>query len=144
MKKIIILTNGKQYFADSFEEIVKMFFGSDYYNKSFNEQYKIRYQKALGISIKDDLDLVDTRVGKLGGNGEILSPEYNFSKAFIIDNEKTFIISLCKFEDVIIMEEKDSHEFNVDGVMKFTGDNNYSVINKYCDKLLLLNLKKML
>lgn len=82
--------------------------------------------------------------GKLGGNGEIVSREYNFSKAFIIDNEKTFIISLCKFEDVIIMEEKESKIFNVDGVMEFTGDNNYSVINKYCDRLLLLNLKKML
>lgn len=65
MKKIIILTNGKQYFADTLEEIVKMFFGSDYYDKSFNEKYKIRYQKALGISIKDELDLVDTRVRKI-------------------------------------------------------------------------------
>lgn len=144
MQKIIILSGGKQYFAETFEDVIKMFFGEDYFSKSFNEQYKIRYQKGLGISIKDDLDLVDTRVGKLGGNGEIISKEYNFSKAFIIDNEKTFIISLCKFEDVIIMEEKNSHEFNVDEIMKFTGDNNYSVINKYCDELLLLNFKKML
>lgn len=144
MENIIILSGGKQYFANSFEEVVKMFFGKDYFSKSFEEKYKIRYQKGLGISIKDGLDLVDTRVGKLGGSGKIVSKEYNFSKSFIIDNEKTFIISLCKFEDVIIMEEKNSHEFNVDSLMKYTGDNNYSVINKYCNELLLLNLKKML
>lgn len=74
----------------------------------------------------------------------MVSRDYNFSKSFIIDNEKTFILSLCKFEDVMILEEKNSKVFNTDGVTTFQGKDNYSVINKFCDELLLLNLKKML
>lgn len=64
MKKIIVINNGKEYYADNFEELEKLFFGLDYPQKSFNEKYKIRYEKALGISKKDELDLVDTRVRK--------------------------------------------------------------------------------
>ena len=144
MKKIIIINNGKEYYADNFEELMQLFFGLDYPQKNFNEKYKVRYDKALAISIKDELDLVDTRVGKLSENGEIVSKEYNFSKSFIIDNEITFMLSLCKFENVMILEERNSSVFNREGVTQFQGEDNYSVINKFCDELLLLNLKKML
>ena len=144
MDKIIVLNDGKEYFANSFEEVISLFFGADYMQKDFNEKYKTRYQKGLIISMKDGLDLVDTRVGKLDSNAQVVSPKYDFSKAFIIDNEITYILSLCKFEDVVLMEEKESNIFNVDGLVEFKDNDNYSIINKYCDEMLLLNLKKML
>ncbi len=122
---------------------MKLFFEERFEKLSFNEKFKIRYQKGLGIAIKNGIELVDTRVGLLGGNGEVKSKEFDFEKAFIIDNEITFILSLCKFENVLIMEKRDSNIFNISGVAKIEDEeNNYIVINKIVDKLLLLNMKK--
>lgn len=142
MENIILVYESKKYFFNTYEEIIELFFGKNYDKLSFNEKFKIRYQKALGICIKNNIELVDTRVGKLGGNGEILSKEFDFEKAFIIDNEKTYILSMCKFENILILENKESKIFNIPGVAKIDDeDNNYIVINKLVDRLLLLNMK---
>lgn len=65
MDKIIIINNENKYFANSLDEVITLFFGKEYLSKSFNEKYKIRYEKALGIAISKKLDLVDTRVRKI-------------------------------------------------------------------------------
>lgn len=142
MENIILIYESKKYFFNEFEEIIELFFGKDYSGLSFNEKFKIRYKKALGVCIKNNIELVDTRVGLLGGNGEIISKQYDFEKAFIIDNEKTYILSMCKFENILILENKESYIFNIPGVAKIKDEeDNYIVINKLIDKLLLLNMK---
>lgn len=142
MENLILTYNLKNYYLNTFDEIIDLFLGKEYKDLSFNEKFKIRYQRALGFSVKNELELVDTRVGKLGGNGEILSKEFNFEKAFIIDNEKTFILSMCKFENILLLENVESNIFNIEGVHEVNDiEDNYVVINKVVDKLLLLNMK---
>lgn len=142
MENLILIYDSKKYYLNSFDEIIELFFEKEYSKLSFNEKFKIRYQRALGICLKNDIELVDTRVGLLGGNGEIKSKEYDFSKAFIIDNEKTYILSMCKFENILLLENKESNIFNIPGVASIKEEeDNYIVINKIVDKLLLLNMK---
>ncbi len=142
MENLILIYESKKYFFNTFEEIVEVFFGKQYESLSFNEKFKIRYQKALGFCMKNNIELVDTRVGHLGGNGEILSKEFDFEKAFIIDNEKTYILSMCKFENILLLENKASKIFNIEGVAEVEDiEDNYIVVNKIIDKLLLLNMK---
>lgn len=138
---LIVIYNEKKYFLNSFDDIVQLFFGDDYLNLSFDEKFKIRYQKAFGFTIKNNLELVDTRIGLLGSNGQLKSKEYDFSKAFIIDNEKTFILSMCKFDTLLLLENLNSNIFYIPGIGKIENNDNYIVINKIVNELMLLNLK---
>lgn len=146
MKDLIIIDNSNEYQIENYDELIKYFFGEDYKDLSFNEKYKIRFDKAYGFTIKNNLELVDTRVGVINGEAEVISRKYDFSKAFIIDNEITFIMSLCKFEKILILEKIDSKEkvFIIDELIQDAEktDENYVVINKFIDRLLLLNMKK--
>ena len=71
--KIIIIEKNKKYFIRNISELFEYFFGEEYNNLSFNEKYKIRFEKAYGFVIKNNLELVDTRVGKLNGDAEVIS-----------------------------------------------------------------------
>lgn len=146
MENIIIIENSKKYFIKDKTELFEYFFGKDYNKLSFNEKYKIRFEKAYGFVIKNDLELVDTRVGVLSGEAEVIAKRYDFSKAFIIDNEITFILSLCKFEQILLLEKLNNKDkiFVIDDILnlKENLENGYVIVNKFIDKLLLLNLKK--
>lgn len=148
MENLIIIDKSKKYFINDINELYDYFFGAEYKNLSFNEKYKIRFEKAYGFVIKNNLELVDTRVGVLNGDSEVISLKYNFSKAFMIDNEITFILSLCKFEEILILEkiENENKIFLIDEIIDYTEkldkENNYVLINKLIDRLLLLNMKK--
>lgn len=148
MENLIIIENSKKYLIKDISELFEYFFGEEYNNLSFNEKYKIRFEKAYGFVIKNDLELVDTRVGVLSGDAEVISKKYEFSKAFIIDNEITFILSLCKFEQILLLEKFDNRDkvFIIDGLLNFEEnlkvENGYVIINKFIDRLLLLNMKK--
>lgn len=144
--KIIIIEKNKKYFIRNISELFEYFFGEEYNNLSFNEKYKIRFEKAYGFVIKNNLELVDTRVGKLNGDAEVISKKYDFSKAFIIDNEITFILSLCKFEQILLLEKLENKDkiFIINGILNFEEnlESGYVIINNFIDKLLLLNMKK--
>lgn len=148
MENLIIIEKSKEYFIKDARELFEYFFGKNYNNLDFNEKYKIRFEKAYGFVIKNDLELVDTRVGVLSGDAEVISKKYEFSKAFIIDNEITFILSLCKFEKILLLEKFDNKNkiFIIDGILDFEEnlelENGYVIINKFIDRLLLLNMKK--
>lgn len=148
MENLIIIDKSKKYFIKNTSELFDYFFGEEYKNLSFIEKYKIRFEKAYGFVIKNELELVDTRVGTLNGNADVISKKFNFSKAFIIDNEITFILSLCKFEKILILEKIESAEkvFLIEGIINFEEnlemEDNYVVINKLVDRLLLLNMKR--
>lgn len=148
MENLIIIENSKKYLIKDMNELFEYFFGKEYNNLSFNEKYKIRFEKAYGFVIKNNLELVDTRVGKLSGESEVISKKYDFAKAFIIDNELTFILSLCKFEQILLLEklESESKVFIIDGILNLEEnlelENGYVIINKFIDRLLLLNMKK--
>ena len=145
--KLILTNNKKEYYLESYEALIDLIFGEEYRNKSFNEKFITRFEKAHIIVAEHELELVDTRVGKLTEDGKVESEEFNFSNAFIIDNDKTFILSLLKFKDMVLLEKKNENIFYIEGIIEdleksnIIGINEYIVINKLIDKLLLLNMK---
>lgn len=146
--KLILLNGEKTYELKSYDELIELFFGKEYKTLSFEEKYEIRFKKAFPITIETETELVDTRVGKINGNAKVESERYTFSKAFIIDNEKTFILSLLKFKDIVLLEKINENIFYIEGIIedieKNTNmgiENEYIPINNIVDKLLLLNMK---
>ena len=45
-------------------------------------------------------------MGILGEQYKIIKEKYNLEKALIIDNEREFIMSLCKIPNITILESK--------------------------------------
>ena len=146
-KKLILSVDDKSYYIESFEDLLGIIFDKEYKDKTFEEKYLIRLEKAFQITMETQTELVDTRVGLLNSDGKVVSKSYNFSNAFIIDNDKTFILSLIKFKNMVLLEKYNENIFYIDGIIKdldksCTDENNeYIIINKIIDKLLLLNMK---
>ena len=68
---------------------------------------------------------------------QIINQNYEFKKAFIIDDEKSFIMSLCKFPNIIILESKYRDNLLTEKEkQKYKG--NYIVINKIILRRLLV------
>ena len=146
--KMILLNGDKTYELKSYDELIELIFGKEYKTLSFEEKYEIRFKKAFPITVETETELVDTRVGKINGNAKVVSERYTFSKAFIIDNEKTFILSLLKFKDIVLLEKINENIFYIEGIIEDIEKNNnmgieneYISINNIVDKLLLLNMK---
>lgn len=140
MENLIVINKDKKYYLNTFEELIELFLGKEYLSKNFEEKYKVRYGKAFGICQLNNIDLVDSRIGKIGSNGNILSTSYNMDNAFFINNEKTFILSICKFQNVVILESKQSPIFYDEKLGNIKEENNYIILNEFIDKLLLINL----
>ncbi len=68
-------------------------------------------------------------MGILGEQYKIVKEKYNVEKALIIDNEREFIMSLCKIPNIIILESKSSDNLlTAKEKEKYKG--NYIVINE--------------
>ena len=71
-------------------------------------------------------------MGTLGEQYKIIDQKYNSEKVFIIDDEKQFVMSLCKISNIIILESKTSNNLlTAKEKEKYKG--NYIVINEFID-----------
>lgn len=148
MKNLIIIFEKKKYLIDSIEELITLFFGDGYLKLSNEEKFISRYTRAFGLSKLNKVDLIHTKVGTLGDNGMVVTKDYNVVSSFVIDNEKTYILSLCKFRDFVILENKYSNIFGSNYITtpesdnyKYDENDNYIVVNEFVNELLLMNLK---
>ena len=44
--KLILTNDGKEYYLESYDELINLIFGEDYNRKNFNEKYITRFEKA--------------------------------------------------------------------------------------------------
>ena len=131
MKDLIYIEQEKINKFDSLQELYEFIFGKQYFNLTEKQKFIRRYEIAF-YKIKFyclDLDIVHTKMGILGEQYKIIDERYNLNKALIIDNERDFIISLCKIPNITILESKVSDNLlTTKQKEKYMG--NYIVINE--------------
>ncbi len=131
MKDLIYIEQEKINKFDSLQELYEFMFGKQYFNLTEKQKFIRRYEIAF-YKIKFyclDLDIVHTKMGILGEQYKIIDERYNLNKALIIDNEREFIISLCKIPNITILESKVSDNLlTTKQKEKYMG--NYIVINE--------------
>ena len=131
MKDLIYIEQEKINKFDSLQELYEFMFGMQYFNLTEKQKFIRRYEIAF-YKIKFyclDLDIVHTKMGILGEQYKIIDERYNLNKALIIDNEREFIISLCKIPNITILESKVSDNLlTTKQKEKYMG--NYIVINE--------------
>lgn len=134
MKNLIYIEQDQINQFNTLQELYEFIFGTKYFTLTEKEKFIRRYEIAF-YKIKFynlDLDIVHTIMGTLGEQYKIIDQKYNSEKAFIIDDEKQFVMSLCKISNIIILESKTSNNLlTAKEKEKYKG--NYIVINEFID-----------
>jgi hypothetical protein len=131
MKNLIYMEQKQVNKFDSVQELYEFIFGSKYFTLTEKEKFIRRYEIAF-YKIKFyglNLDIVHTEMGTLGEQYKIIDKKYNLNKALIVDDEKQFVMSVCKIPNITILESKSSDNLlTIKEKEKYKG--NYIVINK--------------
>ncbi len=134
MKNLIYIEQEQINQFDTLQELYEFIFGMKYFTFTEKEKFIRRYEIAF-YKIKFyrlDLDIVHTKMGRLGEQYKIIDEKYNLERAFIIDDEKQFVMSLCKIPNITILESKSSNNLlTTKEKEKYKG--NYIVINEVID-----------
>lgn len=131
MKNLIYVEKEEINKFDYVQELYEFIFGKEYFTLSEKEKFIRRYEIAFyKIKFYDlDLDIVYTNMGILGEQYKIINKKFNLERAFIIDDERSFILSLCKIPYITILESKYSNNLlTIKEKEKYKG--NYVIINK--------------
>lgn len=131
MKALIYMEQEQINKFDSLQELYEFIFGKQYFKLTekgkFIRRYEIAFYKIKFYGL--DLDIVHTKMGILGDQYKIIKEKYNLEKSLIIDNEREFIMSLCKIPNITILESKSSDNLlTAEEKEKYKG--NYIVINE--------------
>ena len=57
------------------------------------------------------MPIVNTEQGTYGDNFDIIKKDYDFENAFIIDDDYSYILSLCKINSFMLLEVRNSNIF---------------------------------
>ena len=134
MKNLILISEGEYYQFDNIEEL-KKFIIPNMENLEKEKIEKCLYEAIFGFSMLNNLQIVETSKGVYEGNYEIGNEKIDLKRAIIIDNLDTYILSLCKFGAIHLLEEKDNR-FYTKNINVELNENNYVVVNAYANELL--------
>ena len=112
MDPLIVIIQGQQIKLKNLNNLVASIFGKSYFDLSQEERLKVRYEKAHAISqFHKYLPIVNTEQGTYGDNFDIVKKDYDFENAFIIDDDYSYILSLCKINSFMLLEVRNSNIF---------------------------------
>ena len=128
--KIIIIKDDKDFKCNSFKEIVKFFFGTNYYDLSDVEKNNKIVKLAIDVAYAYKL--------KITSKCENLN---DLENSFFITDEMTAILSLLKSQlSIVLLERSDSNIFNK-YINNQNSENNYVIVNKFAKEILKKYLK---
>ena len=110
MDPLVVIIQGQQFKLKNLNNLVASIFGKSYFDLSQEERLKVRYEKAHAISqFHKYLPIVNTEQGTYGDNFDIVKKDYDFENAFIIDDDYSYILSLCKINSFMLLEVRNSN-----------------------------------
>ena len=112
MDPLVVIIQGQQFKLKNLNNLVASIFGKSYFDLSQEERLKVRYETAHAISqFHKYLPIVNTEQGTYGDNFDIVKKDYDFENAFIIDDDYSYILSLCKINSFMLLEVRNSNIF---------------------------------
>ena len=112
MDPLVVIIQGQQFKLKNLNNLVASIFGKSYFDLSQEERLKVRYEKAHAISqFHKYLPIVNTEQGTYGDNFDIVKKDYDFENALIIDDDYSYILSLCKINSFMLLEVRNSNIF---------------------------------
>lgn len=125
MEKLIVIEGKEKYQYKDFKNLVKGFINSNYYDMNEKEKKEEVEKKAVANTIQDNIKIV-----------KISNKKKDFRKdEFVINNEVTYILSLLRFNKIVLLEKMDANIFGR-YIDKTKLSNNYIILNKFADEIL--------
>ena len=135
-KKLIVRIAKNVYQLNSIDELIKKVLGEQYGDLTQKEKLLKRYESMLLFSIQNEAPIVYSPKGIIKENKTFdNTTKYDMEQSIIIDDDITYFLSLCRLEQMQILEAKDADIF-VANMDKSQIGGNYIVVNKFADKLL--------
>lgn len=126
LKNIILVENQNDFQCDTLDEVVRKLIGEDFYSLSQEEKQNKMEMLATANCINNSMQVV--------GKGEIDKCIGLYNK-FIIYDEMTYILSLLRTNNIVLLEKIDSEVFTKT-LDKSSFEKNYIIVNKYAEELL--------
>ena len=125
MEKLIVIEGKEKYQYIDLKSLVQSFINSNYYNMREKEKQNELEKKAIANTIQSNIKII-----------KINSTKRNFEKdEFVINNEITYILSLLRFNKIVLLEKIDANIFGR-YIDKTNLSNNYIILNKFADEIL--------
>lgn len=131
MEKLIIIEGKDKYKYDNPKDLIKNFIDKSYFDISREEKNIILEKKAIANTMKDNIKIVKLKK----------FPDDYEDNAFILYNEISYILSLLKFNKIILLERTDANIFGR-YINKESIEDNYIIVNKFANEILKKYLKE--
>ena len=130
MKNLIVIEGKEKYQYDDLQSLVKNFISPNYYEMSKEEKENELEKKTIANTMLEKIKTM--KIEK-----EIKEIDEN---AFILYDEITFILSLAKFNKIVLLERTDANIFS-QYIDKQSFEDNYIIINKFANEIMKKYLK---
>lgn len=125
MENLIVIEGKEKYKYNDIESLIKGFINERYYNMSETEQKNELEKKAIANTIQDNI-----KIYNMG------SKVQNYDKeAFIVYDEITYILSMLKFNKIILLEKTNANIFGK-YINKENITDNYIIVNKFTNEII--------
>lgn len=125
MENLIVIEGKEKYKYNDIESLIKGFINERYYNMSETEQKNELEKKAIANTIQNNIKIYNTE-----------SKAQNYDKeAFIVYDEITYILSMLKFNKIILLEKTNANIFGK-YINKENITDNYIIVNKFANEII--------
>lgn len=125
MENLIVIEGKEKYKYNDIESLIKGFINEKYYNMSETEQKNELEKKAIANTIQDNIKIYNME-----------SKAQNYDKeAFILYDEITYILSMLKFNKIILLEKTNANIFGK-YINKENITDNYIIVNKFANEII--------
>lgn len=125
MENLIVIEGKEKYKYNDIESLIKGFINERYYNMSETEQKNELEKKAIANIIQDNI-----KIYNMGSKAQ------NYDKeAFIVYDEITYILSMLKFNKIILLEKTNANIFGK-YINKENITDNYIIVNKFANEII--------
>ena len=125
MENLIVIEGKEKYKYNDIKSLIKGFINERYYNMSETEQKNELEKKAIANTIQDNI-----KIYNMG------SKVQNYDKeTFIVYDEITYILSMLKFNKIILLEKTNANIFGK-YINKENITDNYIIVNKFANEII--------
>lgn len=125
MDNLIVIEGKEKYKYDNIENLIESFVSKNYFDMPNKEKSNTLEKKAIANTMMDNIKIV--KLNKYPDDFE--------ENAFILYNEISYILSMLKFNKLMLLERTDANIFGR-YINKETIEDNYIIVNKFANEIL--------
>ncbi len=131
MENLIVIEGEEKYQYNNIKSLIENFINKNYFNMSKEEKEKELEKKAVANTWQSNIKIV-----KL----EKKTSDFD-ENSFILYDEITYILSMLKFNKIILLEKTSANIFGK-YINKQNIEDNYIIINKFANEIMKTYLEK--